>query len=121
MIGFFIRGDSLETKKSALGALEFQLESSYSGNGGYIVSQARSLQDLLLEQSGGDNNIADALLETAASGKWVPVKAWLSGLSPAAVFDRITLGSCLQSLQACDPPSGPVSICIDHVVIVTAN
>lgn len=121
MIGFYIRGDGSETKESALGALEFQLESSYSVKGGYIVSQARSLHDLLLEQSGGDASMADALLRAAVSGKWIPVKAWLSGLSLAPLFDRMTFGSCLQSLEACDPPSGPVSICMDHVVIVTAN
>ena len=144
VLGMYMRGTananatdpaSLASAEAALGALELQLESSSPGR--YAITRSRTVAEMLRSQAASEGAmdpaaIAAELLAAMAAGRWTPVKAPLSDFVPeaaptdgaaagAAPFraDRLSIGRCLQRLDACSSQDRPLDVCIDRLVLVS--
>jgi hypothetical protein len=126
VMGMHVRGNatsggSAQERQALLGGLEIQLE---GGSGGqYAVSRSATIQELLVEQAAEDGSDAQAQLAAMADGQWLPLRVRLADLSGdgGAVFDRVTLGKCVQQVEACAGEAPAVSLCLDHVVLVSPS
>jgi len=86
-------------------------------------------RDLLIQQAAEDGTDAVELLQQASNGQWITLSTPLqifdnpeTGEPTPATYDRITLGQCLQGSEPCDSPNAAsVSICLDHLVVVSTG
>lgn len=129
ILAFVIRGrNTSTTANNKLGDLQIQIESS-SGNGGYQISKALTLNNLLKQQASQDGTDATELLSRIENGQWVAIRCKLSSLVEGSIiareyYDRITIGRCLQPAEndLCAAAAGVSinpSFCLDRLFILS--